>query len=193
MNGFRKDYDWQFAYLEAAKRIIGPLLLEPSPFELDAKEATDMLVLTARDMRIACRIRRARYANQYPWEFTFRSRRDTGAETELSKVIKGFGDWFFYGFAAHDELPSLARWALINLHHWRAHMINDGIARAVGQSNLIRQGQKPNGDGTYFQWFDIRSFPADPPILVASSHDLPTQKRAPIKFVPVGPGLRSVS
>lgn len=169
-NGFREDYDWQLKFLEPIRNIVGPLLLQPAPLDVDMKEATDMLVLAARDMRIGCRVRRAGYADRYPWEFTIRSRRDSGAKTELAKITEGWGDWLFYGHAEHDSLPSLSRWFLINLHHWRAHMIRD--------KNAVKKGEKPNGDGTYFVWFDLRSFPSDPPVLVASSHDVPMREAA---------------
>ena len=172
MSGFRRDFDWQLKFLDPIKLIVGPLLLEPAPFEIDAKEATDLLVLTARDMRIACRVRRVGYADRYPWEFTLRSKRDTGAKTELSKVVEGWGDWLFYGHAKQDDLPTLARWFLIDLHAWRAHMIRDGQRKQAGQAGRIKQGQKPNNDGTYFVWFDLRSFPDSPPILVSSSHPI---------------------
>jgi hypothetical protein len=33
-------------------------------------------------------------------------------------------------------------------------------------------------DGTHFKWFDLRSFPARPPILVASSEPLPGEVEA---------------
>lgn len=165
MGTFRNDFDWQLKYLEPIQHIVGPLLLVPAKFERDAKEATDMLVLTARDMRIGCRIRRAGYADKYPWDFTIRSQRDSGAKTELAKITEGWGDWLFYGHAEHDELPTLARWFVINLAAWRAQMIR---AEKPGNPRQI-----PNGDGTYFVAFDVRKFVAYPPICVASSHDIP--------------------
>ena len=165
MGAFSNDYKWQLGYLEPIKHIVGPLLLVPAEFERDAKEATDMLVLTARDMRIGCRIRRAGYADKYPWDFTIRSRRDSGAKTELAKITEGWGDWLFYGHAEHNEIPTLARWFVIDLAAWRAQMIR---ARELGSPRHI-----PNGDGTYFVAFDIRKFAEHPVVCIASSHEIP--------------------
>jgi hypothetical protein len=167
MSAFRADFDWQMQFLPSIKAIVGPLLLRPAPLELDVAEATDMLVLHARDMRIACRVRRPGYADRYPWQFTLRSRRDNGIKTELQKVVEGWGDWLFYGHAAAVDEQELARWFLIDLGSWRAHMILRVSRRLIGS------GELPNGDGTHFVWFDLTSFPPDPPILIAASHQLP--------------------
>ncbi len=162
---FRENFDWQMPYLEPIKRIIGPLLLIAADFDRDATEATDMLVLTARDMRIGCRVRRVGYADKYPWDFTIRSKYDSGAKTELAKITEGWGDWLFYGHAGHDERPVLARWFVINLAAWRAQMIR---TRELGKPRHI-----PNGDGTYFVAFDVRAFAEQPPVCIASSHEIP--------------------
>lgn len=165
MSGFRADYEWQLKFLPAIRRLVGPLLLEPAPFELDAKEATDMLILRARDMRIGCRVRRAGYADRYPWEFTIRSQRDSGARTELEKITEGWGDWLFYGHAKHDELPEIARWFLIDLAALRAHLIRHRAR--------VKPAKQSNNDGTHFVAFDLLKFPPQPPILIDSSHELP--------------------
>lgn len=167
MATFKEDFSWQEKFLPAVKNIVGPLLLEPAPLELDMKEATDMMLLRARDMRIGCRIRRAGFADRYPWQFTLRSKRDSGAETEVAKIINGWGDWIFYGHATMNELDSLCRWFVIDLDAWRSHMIRN--------KKPIERGETSNGDGTSFMWFDILSFPRTPDILVDSSHERPSQ------------------
>jgi hypothetical protein len=166
MRGFEEDFAWQEKYMDGVKHIVGPLLLETAPLEVDRKEATDLLVLMARDMRIGCRIRRDKYADRYPWDFTLRLSRDSGATTEAQKVRDGWGDWLFYGHAAQNELASISRWFVVDLHSFRTH---------VGRDNwreTLRWGKKRNADGTWFIWFDLRSFPDDPPILVSSSHEV---------------------
>lgn len=163
MSAFRRDFEWQMQFLPAIRHIVGPLLLQEAPLDLDMKEATDLLVLRARDMRIGCRMRRQGYADRYPYEFTIRSHRDSGAETEMSKITEGWGDWLFYGHAgaAHGEIE---RWMIVDLHAYRAHLI-----RSLGAAgNWKRQS---NGDGTHFVAFDVRKFSPKPPILVASSFD----------------------
>lgn len=161
---YKDDREFSDRYLPELKTLIGPRLLVPSSLEQDTKEASDLVVLRARDMMIACRLRRPGYADKYPREFTIRSRRDSGMKTELAKITEGWGDWFFYGHVATD-LRSIALWWLIDLSSWRAHLIRDG-ERPVKR---LRHGERANGDGTFFHWFKIDSFPPDPPLLIAQS------------------------
>ena len=167
MPNFAKDFDWQATFIPSIRRIVGPHLIDSAPFIEDAKEATDFLVLRARDMRVACRIRRPGYADKYPWDFTVRKSRPSGAITEWEKLINGFGDWMLYGHANESE-TAIARWFLIDLHHWRAHMIRQG--RKGPNYYSIGMQERQNGDGTTFVVFDVRRFPPKPPLLVASSH-----------------------
>lgn len=164
MSAYDIDRQWSDKYIQPMKQIIGPLLLEPSPFDVDTKQATDLIVLRARDHMIAARVRRAGYADSYPYDFTIRSARDSGAKTELEKIVNGFADWMFYGHAEKDS-NGFSRWMVINLHSFRAALIRH-------QHHPIKYKEKSNGDGTHFIAFDVRSFPAHPPILVAESHHL---------------------
>ena len=167
MGNFRSDFAWQERFYDTVRYIVGPLLLEPAGLERDMAEATDFMVLKARDMRIGCRIRRAAsaggksFSDRYPWEFTLRSHRDSGAKTELAKILEGWGDWLFYGHAAHNDLPSLARWFVLDLHEFR--LLHDWP--------LIKCVKQKNKDGTHFHAYDILSF--GPEILVACSLDYP--------------------
>ncbi len=166
MPDFREDFAWQMQFVPLIRNIVGPLLVVPSTLDIDRREATDMIVLLARDMRIGCRIRRPGYVESYGWEFTIRSRRDSGARTELDKILlDGWGDALFYAHApkANDGGP-FTRWLFVDLAHFRGHM-SSRERRAA-----IKWGEKSNGDGTYFYHFDVRSFLPDPPILIAQSH-----------------------
>lgn len=162
MSSYATDREWSDIMIPQIRGIVGPRLLEPAPFELDASEATDLLLFKAKDMRIAARVRRPGYADRYPFEFTIRARRESGAETEMSKIINGFGDWMFYGHA--DEENTICRWFLIDLHSFRSALIH----RPPG----LKYDKKDNGDGTHFVAYDVRSFPSAPPLLVDSSHDI---------------------
>lgn len=167
MSGFKDDFDWQRQFIDPIRRIVGPYLLEQAPLEIDQQEATDLLVLRARDMRIGCRVRRAGYAEIYPWEFTIRSRRETGSKTEMRKIIEGWGDWLFYGHAG--EGMTIARWMLVDLDSFRGHLIEDGF-RA---DKRVRYQRQSNRDGTHFLAFSAPSFPRHPALLVASSQQIP--------------------
>jgi len=169
MSAYDIDRQWSDRFIQPMKQIIGPLLLEPSSFEIDTKQATDLVVMRARDHMIAARVRRAGYADRYPYEFTIRSARDSGAKTEISKIIDGFADWMFYGHAAANGV-GFDRWFVINLHSFRAALIRD--------IHSIVYHEKSNYDGTHFVSFDVRSFPAHTPILIAASHQVPALNAA---------------
>lgn len=170
MNEYRNDRVWSDAYLPAVREIVGPRLLEPAPFDEDVKRSTDLMILKARDMRIAVRVRRPGYFQRYPYDFTIRAKRDSGAKTELEKILDGFGDWMFYGHASKGS-ASIEAWHLLDLAVFRAAVVRvkqlypgdkDAARRELGVRDV------PNGDGTTGLAFDIRFFPKD--FILASSH-----------------------
>ncbi len=165
MNCYANNRRWSDQFLPDIKRIVGAHLLETAPDPLDHFQATDLLMLDARDMRIAARVRRPGYAQRYPHQFTIRSKVASGAETELSKIVNGKGDWMFYG---HSNITQngVGHWWLIDLRAFRAALI-----RHANNGSSISMGDQSNPDGTWFKWFDIRSFPAHPPLVVAKSGD----------------------
>jgi len=167
MSAYSIDRQWSDRFIPDIRAKVGPHLLQPSPFEIDAKQAADLIVLHARDMRIAARVRRPGYAERYPFDFTIRSHRESGATTELAKLIDGFGDWMFYGHADR-QAPTVTTWMLIDLHVWRGHLLRAGSGLKNGGrwwGSLARE--QSNGDGTKFVAFDVRRFPRE--ILIAGN------------------------
>jgi hypothetical protein len=117
---------------------------------LDNHEATD--VLADCGWQIAIRSRSyGKYFEKYGNEFTLRSCRGNGMETELSKIRRGFGDYLFYGFAQGFE-------------HRYFNIIDLAVFRkAVAQlgADAFSNGEIPNTDGeTFFRAFDVRLFKA---------------------------------
>ncbi|WP_372572683.1 hypothetical protein [Ruegeria jejuensis] len=161
MSFYQVNRSWSDQFLPEIRRIVGGHLLKAAPDPLDHFQATDLVTLDAKDMRIAARVRRPGYSMLYPNQFTIRAQVPSGAETELSKIVNGYGDWMFYGHAGVDGL-SLQNWWLIDLRAFRAALIRHGA-----NGSFIRMGDKRNPDGTCFKWFDIQSFPDDPPLVVA--------------------------
>lgn len=157
MTAYARDRSWSDQFIPTLRAIIGPHLLEPSSVEVDTKQAADLVVLHARNLTIACRVRRHGYADRYPHEFTIRSHRDSGARTELEKLTDGWGDWMFYGHAAAQS-PQIERWWLLDLSAWRAALIRDRKA--------VEPVKQSNGDGTHFVAFDVRKF--GPALVIAS-------------------------
>lgn len=163
MSYYTVNRHWSDQFLPEIKSIIGSHILHAAPDPLDHFQATDLLMLDAKDMRIAARVRRHGYADRYPHQFTIRAKLPTGAETELSKIVNGHGDWMFYGHAGADG-QSILNWWLIDLRAFRAALIRHKTA-----GSFLHMGDKCNADGTWFKWFDIRSFPKEPPLVVAQS------------------------
>lgn len=160
MNFYAPNRRWSDQFLPDIRRIVGQHLLTVAPDEMDWHQATDLVMLDATDMRIAARVRRPGFADRFPHQFTIRAQSQQGGETELSKIVNGKGDWMFYGHAGQDG--SLVSWYLLDLNAFRAALIRN---RQNGFQ--IQCGDKRNADGTAFKWFDIRSFPSEPPLVVA--------------------------
>jgi hypothetical protein len=68
-----------------------------APREADIKRNTDLVMFPFGGKNIAMRLRRNGYIWSYGLDFTIRNKRDSGAETELSKIKRGLGDMLFYG------------------------------------------------------------------------------------------------
>lgn len=163
MPSYSEDRRWSDRFISEIKRIVGPYLLEESSFEVDTQQASDLIVMKANGVTVACRVRRPEYY-KYRYDFTIRSMRDSGAETEQVKIYNGWADWMFYGHAVPDcdviECPGFRGWMLLNLDSYRSQMI-------TYQSQIIKN-HKSNRDGTYFNVYDIRGFKPHPPLLIGS-------------------------
>lgn len=155
-SSYSLDRKWSDRFIPQIKALIGPFLLQESEPEVDMKQATDLVILKADDVAIACRVRRHGYADKYPDQFTVRAHRDSGARTELSKIMNGWADLMFYGHASEDE-TMIDKWMLLNMDQFR-----DDCKNRRGE--VVWQ-RKDNGDGTQFIAFDANSF--DPKIMVA--------------------------
>jgi len=105
-----------------------------APVERDVKQATDYLIkLKGGDVAV-----RLRWWSKYTVkkEWTVRSKRDSGTETELSKSQKGFAKWYLYGWVKDGVLAS---WMLLDLDTVRRKGVLDRV-----------WDEKSNRDGTYF-------------------------------------------
>ena len=75
MSSYSKDRAFSDRYIDALCRILGPFLIRPAPLVLDIREATDLMVLTTPNIRIAARVRSPGYAARYSNDFTIRLHR----------------------------------------------------------------------------------------------------------------------
>lgn len=122
---YKSDKRWSDRFLPEIKTRIAQHLLIEADEEEDQYRNTDLRILIARDLRIACRIRRPQWVSNAN-EFTLRTERPkSGNKTELQKVLDGFGDYFFYGISDIREI-GLAYWRFCDLNvfrkFWAAHL-----------------------------------------------------------------------
>lgn len=115
---FSRDFDKQRALIPHVKQVLANYLIVEAPFEEDARHNTDLIVLRLDTIRVACRLRDFGYLAKYGDEFTVRARRPSGVDTELHKILQGWGDFIFYGFASPDW-SGLAAWMLGDLQVFR--------------------------------------------------------------------------
>lgn len=165
---YEANRGWSDRYIPAICEIIGPRLMIVAPVKRDRDEATDLIFLTAKDVTVAARVRRPGYAERYPDDFTIRDSLPSGAATELTKILQGWGHWMFYGHAAEQSAPSVAAWLLIDLcqlryfFHRHPEFLHcpDGIGRGRGY----------NPDGTTFRWYNARIIQRHVPGVLIASH-----------------------
>jgi hypothetical protein len=146
---------WSDKYLPEIKRHIGEhLISEPKDIAEDSTHNTDLVVLELQAIRIACRVRKDEYRKKYGNQFTIRSSVPSGNKTELTKIIEGWGDYFFYGFA--DD-SNLTQWLIGDLKAFRLWFNRELWKLDKGQMPGIEQR---NSDGSsYFRAFEKNVIP----------------------------------
>lgn len=149
---YRTQRRWADALLPDISRMLAAVFVCPAPDHEDMHEATDLMVLTVRPFRVACRMRKYKYWTNEAWrqQFTIRAGLPSGAKTEFDKIVDGWGDFMFYGFA--DEAgESVHEARILNLNVFRAALIRSEVPwQSV-----------PNEDGTHGRAYTVTDFPPD--------------------------------
>jgi len=144
---------WSDQFIPEIKKILGTYLIGEPPDEEDAFRNTDLIVLKMEPVRIACRVRRPEYCN-YKNEFTIRQELPSGNKTELSKILEGWGNYFFYGIADYNQ--HLQSWGLGDLNVFRL-WFNQRLFRL--DKGSLPGKKKYNIDGSsnflVFKWNEI--------------------------------------
>lgn len=130
MSTWQADKQWSDRFLPEIKGILGTYLIGEPPIEEDAERNTDLMVLKMEAVRIGCRVRKYKYMASYGTEFTIRAGRPSGIKTELSKIVEGWGDYFFYAFCDQIE-RRLEAWLLGDLRVFRLWFATTGIRDGV--------------------------------------------------------------
>lgn len=152
---FRDDFDWQQRLIPQVKQVLAQHLIVEAPFEEDADRNTDLIVLRLDTIRVACRLRTFGFVNRFPDDFTIRVSRPSGAKTELAKVIEGWGDYIFYGFA-NEATDSLVAWLLGDLGVFRLWYNRELYAgRHPGF-----YGKNPDGSSDFIA-FNVNALPGE--------------------------------
>ena len=138
-NNWKTDKQWSDVFIPEIKSILGLYLIGEPPVEEDQKRNTDLIILKMDAVRIGCRVRRPEYIEKYRDEFTIRAGRPSGATTELTKIIMGWGDYFFYGISDYDEATlkiwHLCDYKIFRLWFNRQLVSNKGVAPGIAKSN----------------------------------------------------------
>lgn len=132
---FDEDRDWQAQFLPSLKRIAGEVLISEAPSEDDQERNTDLIVLRLEAIRIGCRVRS--HPDDPSWydEFTIRTSRPSGVNTEIHKVIQGWGDYFLYGFG-DESTGEVDPWLVGDLT----------VFRLWHSQYLVKNGGRPPGE-----------------------------------------------
>jgi hypothetical protein len=116
---WQSDKKWSDRFIPEIKRILGEHLIGTATDEEDQQQNTDLITLRMPgNVRFACRVRKHAYLERYADEFTLRCHRPSGRITEIDKLLGGWGDYLFYGFASADE-QHLAAWFIGDLAVFR--------------------------------------------------------------------------
>lgn len=156
---WQNDMDWQRQYLFYMAAVCGGYLFREAPWEEDAHHNTDLVLTVPSGLRVACRVRRSTYLTNsaYADEFTIRCERRSGIETELSKVLNGWGDYNLYGFADPDVPRRLRAWVLGDLNVFRGW-----FGAYVDQHGREPGHVIPNGDeSSSFAAYRIDDLPSE--------------------------------
>lgn len=117
----------------------------------DREQGTDLVVLRSERQSVGVRIRDvAKYFDQYRYEVTIRSKRPSGAKTELAKLEEGWIDMIFYGFGDYAASRLMA-YRILDCRALRAQMI---------RGPALRFKDRENADGVGFRAYDARSLTA---------------------------------
>jgi hypothetical protein len=159
---FDSDFIWQRRFIPHMKQIVGEHLITEASAEEDMHHNTDLVVLRLEAIRVACRVRRPDYLAKFAGEFTIRASRPHG-QTELAKVLSGWGDYILYGFAdSWDDI--LCRWTLGDLNVfrlWHARRLRS-LDRNLEPGTLHSNGDQ----SSTFRAFTIADLPLE--FIVAS-------------------------
>ena len=155
MKSWEEDKRWSDNYLTDIKRILGEHLIGEPPVEEDQERNTDLMVLKMDAVRIGCRLRRFfPHYERYNHQFTIRAGRPSGYKTELTKIIEGWGDYFFYGFT-NEKDTELYAWGLADLKTFRLWFNRQLVINKGGIPGEPQNNNDGSSSFIAFNWWDM--------------------------------------
>ena len=147
MAGFKEQFEWQKRFIPEVVNLIAPHLIQVSSHEVDCNEAGDLVIRFPRNGTVAVRLRKPS-ASRYVGEMTLRSKTRYNNTSEVTKIVDGFADFYFYGHV--DDAENIWHWYLLDCQKMRAefirrpHILHNAMTRQIF-----------NPDGTGFIAFDV--------------------------------------
>lgn len=163
MKDWEEDKKWSDRFIPEIQTILANnlRLFEIANDVEDREHNTDLLTL--RDIRVALRIRKFDAFQSFGNQFTIRSRRGSGAKTELLKIIEGLGRYMFYGFSDESE-RKIHAWFLIDLNAFRGWIYE---SEELLEQPGVKLRTNNDGTGTKFLAFNVEYI--KPGIIIARS------------------------
>ena len=154
MSIYSEKRKWSDQFMPEVKEIVGKYIMTFASIEDDVNRNTDLTIIGAMPVRIACRVRSGKYLERYGDQFTLRTGVISGNETEFGKVMKGFGDFIFYGIANQEE-TAIQTWFIGDLSVFRLWYV-----RCLEMGDIKWQNLS-NGDGSGFKAFTVSYLPKE--------------------------------
>lgn len=151
MEEWKVQKKWSDRFMPEIKRILGETFICEAPEEEDQLRNTDLIILKMDGLRFACRMRKYEYFLKYPNDITIRNGTAYNNVTELTKIIKGYGDYFFYGFSNSEETEIIS-YKIINLSELRLWLSRNFF------NGTHLWSQMYNADGTKFLAINTTNF-----------------------------------
>ena len=159
--------DWQFSldHMKAVRHALGNcpaglfMGFDTASAKQDMQQATD-LVMHLNGGTFAVRVRRRK-----PWDKAkqFSQLPDVsvryycrGYATEIDKLRKGFGDWYFFGWSL-DNSETLIGWVVLDINKMREQDVFRRQNYRTKDNEKGRWPVHPNGDGTYGAYIPLQA------------------------------------
>lgn len=134
------------------QEILGRNFIGIANEEEDQQHNTDLIVLRMDGLRFGCRIRKHAYYKTFPNDFTIRFSLPSGGKTEYEKILEGWGDYLFYGFANEAE-TSLHLWRIIDFERFRAFVT---WYKSNNNDKIPGMEQKNSDQSSTFRAFNVK-------------------------------------